>query len=230
MPAPTSVRISTPSDYTHLITNSITVDLDAIIVIDWRAHPNILSQPKYFGAAPYFTVCFEDGPIPYESNRICMLPDSKWIRTAFFSGSNLTYGLPDDYELIQLYYAKNAACTAADLDIILTWTHSTNIDIFGNCGNAAVYFSQHASQLRDFNNLMYASFSIQPQHYKDVEVSAILANVNALVELRFHVDSLNETEIAEFLGQNVPDGWFKEARRDEDEVGRVVAWVKGGGI
>lgn len=221
-----SVRISNPTDYAQLLTDDFDADPDDNIVIDWRAHPDILSQPRHFVNATYPTVCFEDGPRPYQSNRICFVrPQVQLVRGVFFAGSNLTYGIAPTTWVATLYYGSNASCTDADLEPIMTWTRASEIYLLESSGHAGVYFSQHASQFRHFDELNFIGLIANPHNYDRVQVAKLMDNVKSLDYLVFHVNALSERQVAEFAAQPIPDGWRVEVRRDEHNEVRVVAWL-----
>lgn len=221
-----SIRISNPTDYKKLLNEEIVIDPYGIIVVDWQAHPNILSQPKYLGDSVYPIINIEDGPLPYQNNVIRLYTENKWLHAVFFSGSNLTYGMPQNYRNIHLYYAQNATCTEADLERLMTWQSARSIDIREASGSAGVYLSQHANQFQHFDELNFIGFLAHPQNYKDVKVGVIVENVERLHQLGVLVDTLNEEQVAEFVRQPVPNGWFGEVRRDEHKKARVVAWMR----
>lgn len=219
------MRVSTPSDYAKLLNNELDVDSDDTVIIDWRAHPNILSQPKYFGDSLYSRVCFEDGPIPFESNRLCMDPAYKYLRAVFLAGSNLTYGLPMDYIANRVFYANKATITDADLEPMLKWTQTSSLDVLDSSGYAAVYLSHHAEHFKDFEKLAFIALIANPKNYKDIKIRAFLENVAPLYQLAIHVTLLSDEQAVELAGQEIPAEWRSEVRRDETGTARVIAWM-----
>lgn len=194
------------------------------MVVDYRAHPYIFSQPKHFTDAPYLQLSFEDGPNAYDSNTIALYPGTRTLQTLFFAGSNHTYGLPDSYTTYRLYYARNAVCTTADLDEIFTWENMKTLKVIENTGKAAVYLCEYAEKLS--NHLAYIAFRIQSTNYKSINIRRFIEKLPALHQIIFFVDQLSGAQAEEFVSQSVPYGWNAEIRRDEDWNARVVAWER----
>lgn len=194
---------------------------NTVVAIKSTAHPNILSLPAIF-ANHYdiYRIIFTDE----HNNCVIMEPRRKTVEATFWSGGNLTLGLPTDYESYRIrVYTERAIITDADLDFIahlknarsLRITAADNVDNF----DVASRLLKRVDVLKTMPKLLDLMVSIFPNTFKGLSVKALLEESQSLrlftldVERRFSQEEIGE--IVESVA--VPDGWHVST----DQYGQI---------
>lgn len=169
--------------------------------IDANDYPTALILPKLFANGSNITR-FTDG-----DNKITIYPYKKEVNAAFFSGENLTFGIPTNYRVYSLKFDNTARIIAEDIDNILKWQDATTLHISDNC-DLAYDLSQRIDEMKEMRNLEQLGLSIQRKSYSYLNLELILLNLPALEYVTLNATQLTDAELVEFVErQLIIVGW-----------------------
>lgn len=183
--------VNTPELLKKLKAGEIGTALDEVFIKP-GAHPNILSLPKEFAAAPYNIHFFDD-----QNNQIFISPKENVLDATFLSGHLLTLHLPNNYVRYNVSY-HGVDITAEDVDYMLHWTQAIELSVHDESGFGYL-ISQRTDDLKKLENLKILSFGLQKQSYNKLVIKNILFGPPILRTVNVFRSSLSASEFREFV-------------------------------
>lgn len=169
--------------------------------MDANEYPTALILPKLFANGEN-VMRFTDG-----DNEITIYPHKQEVNAVFFSGENLTFGIPPNYHVYSLKFDNTAQIIAEDIDNILQWQDANSLYVSDNC-DLAYELSQRIDEMQEMRYLEQLGLSIQRKSYSNFNIELILLNLPALEYVTLNATQLTDSEFDEFVEkQLLVVGW-----------------------
>lgn len=215
------MSVSTPADFEALKKGHIG-DVNDSVIIDWNAHPDILSQPIHFAHAQFSEISFVDEFQMIGGNIITLHPSDRQAKTIFFSGENLTLGIPSDYAEYFLIYYQGATISEFDLDYVFKWTKATRLEVFDDSDSDVVYqLSKRIDEFSALTHLRKIAFNIHSETYGKLNLGSFLTKLPELKEATFHAKDVTFVDIEKFVNTRMNVSEWNCVAYDEFEQAGV---------
>lgn len=170
------------------------------VIINSKAHPNVLSQPIHFANAKFREISFVSEFQNIGGNIITLHPSRGQVKTMFFYGTNLTLGIPSDYAEYFLIYYQGSNVTQNDLDYMFKWTKATRLEVFDDSdSNVVDQFSKRLDEFNAFKHLKKIAFNIHAETFEQLNLKGFLMKLPALKEANFHAKNVSFVDIQKFV-------------------------------
>lgn len=214
-----SLAVTDPETFEALKQGRIGGEGD-IVVVDWDAHPNVISLPVEFAHIPFNQISFVGKPTEFGSNTITLFPQRRQAGATFSSEENATHGIPPNYAEYLLTFYKGSIVFTDDLDYILQWKEATRLEIYDEVDNdVAFQFSQRVNDLSALVHLEKLVLNIHRDTYELLNLSAFLEKLSALIEARFYAKNLSFVEVFDYTKSHLTGVSFWECKA-HDGYGR----------
>lgn len=199
--------ITDPATYRRFKQREI-YTLDESIRIEQSAHPDILSEVKYFLNASNHRIQFVETET--RQNEIELNPLVGGILAFFEAGQNLTVNIPNGLKSYYLRLRSSATLTDTDLDYIVTWTKATRLLIFDG-DVAALGLYKRVEALRTIEDLRVLYLFLPRIALEHITFEPFFRNLERLQHIEFYFEeSILLGEIEEFVDQQViPDDFYR---------------------
>lgn len=176
-----STTIDNPKTYDLFKRRQYAVNDDTVI-IEPGAHPNLLSEAKYFWNATNQLIRFND--INYKSNYIILQPTQQAAMADFQKGADLTLGLPANFINYKINFDSMTMVTVSDLKYILTWTNVKYLEIHDEC-NVAYELLKRIDDMKSMTNLEQLTLNIHSYAMPQMVLKPFLENFPMLKQVEF---------------------------------------------
>lgn len=190
-----STTIDNPATYDLFKRREYAVNDDTVI-IEPGAHPDLMSEAKYFWNATNRLIRFND--VDYKSNYIILQPKDQIVIAGFQRGANLTLGLPANFVDYAVDFKWTTMVTADDLNYILTWTNVKNLQIHDEC-NVAYNLLQRIDHMKAMVNLEQLSLDIHEYAMPQMTLKPFFENFPKLQQATFVFRNVSYFSIRKFL-------------------------------
>lgn len=189
--------------------------VDDVVVVDWDAHPNVLSLPIEFANKPYHVISFVDRADEFGSNTITLFPQRRRAGATFHSGANVTHGIPPNYSEYMLNFHTGSNVFTDNLDNILQWKEAKRLEIYDNMDNDVAFkLSQRVNDLSVFTKLRKLSLNIHRNTYQLLNLSAFLETLPVLKEAYFFAQ-LSFVEVVEYTRDHLANVTYWKCKAND---------------
>lgn len=177
-------------------------DYYSITIAD-GAHEDILSQPKNFANSTIRRLTFV-----YEVyNHITIKTQLRVVEGTFINGTQVTRGIPSNYELYMLKVSKDVKVVKEDINAICQWTTAKYLEIAGD-NMIAFELQQRGNQLKELSQLQEISIDFSYRTYMKLRVKSFVDALKSLHKITFNTQSISKGRFDMFVkSQTVPVGW-----------------------
>lgn len=200
------MNITTPEQLEQFRNHHIGADVD-FVHIESTAHPDVLSQVKFFDNFPNAEIYFRAN----DSNAVHLLPRVRGVAAHFSTGVNqLTRYIPYSYKNYNIQYEHKAIMTPVDLDTLFTYSEAETVHI-GNSFYVDGDLAGRVEGLKQMTKLKTLVVSIaMPKHHL-VQMAPFLMHAPALEIVNIIMPSSMTSHQQQMFadGQQVPHPWQK---------------------
>lgn len=200
----TTATISNPRAYAQFKQRTIASNYDYVYV-EAGAHPNLMSEPKYFWDADNHIIDFRD--VDYKFNYVTLQPTERKLTGVFHDGYNMTIGLPNNFVFYSVTFSINGFVTSNDIDAILEWQAVEYLDIHDECDAAYELFAR-VDEMKVMRHLEVLKLDVQKASMAKIRLAAFMVNFPRLRLTEFRFRSVDHGEFEAFLKeQEIPKDW-----------------------
>lgn len=203
-----SIAVTNPVDYEALRRGEIGGDND-IIVVDWRALPNVLAEPIHYWNKTYGEISFVSEPGQFGNNVVVLHPRRQSVGSTFYSGDSLTLGIPPNYTNYLLNFYVGSIISTADVDYILQWNKAVTLEVFDDINSdIAFQLSNRIDYLSTLQSLETLSLNIHLDTYQEINLQLFLEKIPILKLATFFAKDILYSDLSEYTySQLTLKGW-----------------------
>lgn len=202
------MEITTPEQFEQLKSGQIGANYTKVLITH-GAHPHVLLQPKEFAAAKFGQMTFADE----HDSQITIMPPFKSVFSIFNMGSNLTLGIPANYNAFLLFFNPGATLSSFDYDYMFTWKLAERLTLSME-SDVTYELLQRIDDMRGMKQLKSLALAIHRRSYKTIQVKPFLKKLRSLKFVFLEPKGLSEEEMDEFAAnQHIPFVWSTEMKR-----------------
>lgn len=182
-------------------------------MVDWRAHPDILSQPILFWNATFGKISFATKDNPFPSNKITLKPTQRWASVEITTGDYAFGGVPTNYTSYNVYFNGNKNVSSAELAQLFQWTNATNLAIVDNNvqHEISLRLMERIDEMSVLTNLATLKFEINKTTHKLLNIRPFLEKLPSLQVIMIRPYFVSNEQFKSFVArQQLPDNWSSE--------------------